>query len=98
RAGALIGPEPFCEVEGGFSDGLCLDAEGNVWVAATFAANVQAFDRAGKPVERLDCGEGALVTSCCFGGPDGRTLFVTTLGRVLAFAVGVAGLPLFPFR
>jgi sugar lactone lactonase YvrE len=51
-------------------------------------------------------------TSCAFGGPDHRTLFVTTAirgldanarraqplaGRVLALDVGIAGLPPVPF-
>ncbi|MCH7511469.1 MAG: SMP-30/gluconolactonase/LRE family protein [Chloroflexi bacterium] len=58
------------------------------------------FDADGRCVERLPCGESSLPTNCCFGGDDGRTLFVTDAGggRVLAFELGVAGLPLFPFR
>jgi gluconolactonase len=61
---------------------------------------VQVFDRDGRCLERLDCGEGSMPTNCCFGGPEGRTLFVTDSRgeRVLAFEREVAGLPLFPFR
>lgn len=97
EADEIRGPNVFCEVQGSYSDGLCLDTDGNVWVAATFAGNIQVFDPDGKMVDQFDCGENSLVTSCCFGGPDGRTLYVTTFGRVLAFHVDKPGLPLYTF-
>ena len=54
----------------------------------------------GSRVGSYPCGDGSLPTNCCFGGPQGRTLFVTdsTGERVLAFDLDVPGLPLYPFR
>jgi gluconolactonase len=74
--------------------------EGRLLVAATLAKEVQVFDRDGACVERLACGEESMPTNCCFGGADGRTVFVTDSRgeRVLAFDWPAAGLPLFPFR
>ncbi len=99
--GALLGePREFCNLDGAFPDGMCFDAEGHLYVAATMSGEVQVFDGAGQRVERLACGENALITNCCFGGPDERTLYVTDARgeRVLAFERDVPGLPLLPFR
>jgi gluconolactonase len=99
-AGGLGEPEEFCRIEPGMPDGICFDAEGRLYVAATVAEDVQVFDTRGHCIERLPCGEQSLITNCCFGGQDGRTLFVTDARRerVLAFDLDVEGLPLYPFR
>ncbi len=100
RDGRLGEPEEFCRTEPGFPDGMCFDEGGRLYVAATLAGQVQVFDAHGRCVDRLPCGEESMPTNCCFGGPDGRTLFVTDSRgeRVLAFETDAAGLPLFPFR
>lgn len=100
RDGRLGEPSEFCRTDPGFPDGICFDAEGRLYVAATLGHEVQVFDRDGRCLERLACGEESLPTNCCFGGHQGRTLFVTDSRgeRVLAFDLGVAGLALFPFR
>ncbi len=93
-------PEVFCTTEPGFPDGMCFDADGRLYVASTIGRAVLVFDPAGARLDSLPCGESSLPTNCCFGGPDGTTLFVTDSwgARVLAFRVGVRGLPLFPWR
>ncbi len=47
----------------------------------------------------------ANVTSCAFGGPDLRQLFITTAagpgaeaGRLFTCPAGIAGLPAYPYR
>jgi gluconolactonase len=98
--GALSEPQEFCRTEPGFPDGLCFDEQGRLYVAATLAREVQVFDSDGQRVGSHACGDASLPTNCCFGGPRGRTLFVTDSagGRVLAFELDVRGLPLYPFR
>jgi len=98
--GALSEPADFCRTDPGYPDGMCFDQEGRLYVAATLAHEVQVFDRRGSRVESLPCGEDSMPTNCCFGGSDGKTLFVTESrgGRVLAFDLTVPGLHLFPFR
>ncbi len=100
RDGRLDEAREFCRTDLGFPDGMCFDEQGRLYVASTTAEEVQVFDRDGACIERLACGTGSLVTNCSFGGADGRTLFVTDSrgGRVLAFDLPVAGLPLYPFR
>jgi gluconolactonase len=100
RDGKLDEPEEFGKLDPGMPDGMCFDADGRLYVAATVAEEVQVFDTTGACVDRLKCGENSMITNCCFGGADSKTLFVTDARRerVLAFDLDVAGLPLFPFR
>ena len=100
QGGAVSEPQEFCRTEAGLPDGLCFDEQGRLYVAATLAYEVQVFDGDGRRVGSFPCGEGSLPTNCCFGGPQGRTLFVTDSAgkRVLAFDLDVTGLPLYPFR
>ncbi len=100
RGGAVSEPQEFCRTELGLPDGLCFDEQGRLYVAATLAHEVQVFDGDGRRVGSYPCGESSMPTNCCFGGPQGRTLFVTDSAgrRVLAFDLDVSGLPLYPFR
>ncbi|MDP3767034.1 MAG: SMP-30/gluconolactonase/LRE family protein [Dehalococcoidia bacterium] len=99
--GSSLGePREFCRTDPGFPDGMCFDEQGRLYVAATMAHEVHVFDGEGQRIEQLPCGDESMPTNCCFGGPAGRTLFVTDARgeRVLAFEREAAGLPLFPFR
>ncbi len=100
RDGRLDEPEEYCKIDPGMPDGMCFDANGRLYVAATVAGEVQVFDAARALVDRLACGENSMITNCCFGGPDNSTLFVTDARRerVLSFELDVEGLPLYPFR
>lgn len=100
RKGKLGKPREFCRTDPGSPDGICFDTGGLLYVAATVGHEVQIFDANGACVGRLPCGDDSMPTNCCFGGPEGRTLFVTESRseRVLAFDLDVTGLPLFPFR
>jgi gluconolactonase len=78
---------------GAHPDGLCVDADDRLYVASTIAGVTVVED--GRVVERLDV-PGGLITSCCFGGPDNRTLFATDAipGRILAWeGMPTPGLP-----
>jgi gluconolactonase len=67
-------------------DGFAFDVEGNVYVAG--GQSITVVSPEGKVLEKLDAPEGpAMMTNCCFGDRDNRTLFATDGGggRVLAF-------------
>lgn len=79
-------------------DGFAFDTDGSIYVAG--GRHVAVVSPEGSVVEVLDApGRPAMVTNCCFGGPDLRTLFATEGrgGQVLAFAgMPVAGVPVVP--
>ncbi|MGH9024997.1 MAG: SMP-30/gluconolactonase/LRE family protein [Acidimicrobiia bacterium] len=81
----------------GAGDGFCLDADGRYYVASTIEHGVRVVDTDGTIVEFLALDGDGLTTNCCFGGPDGRTLFATDAvpGRVVAWeGMPTPGLPL----
>jgi sugar lactone lactonase YvrE len=87
-------------------DGICLDADGCVWIANPVAPECVRVAEGGKIVEIVDTGDPCF--ACVLGGDDGHTLFMLTAkssdpqlaaaertGRVLAARVDAphAGLP-----
>lgn len=98
---------PLIEIAGldGVPDGITIDSEDSVWVALWGGGEVRCYDVAGllRRVVELPV---AHVTSCCFGGDDFATLFITTAcppgatadappgaGRLFACRPGVRGVP-----
>jgi len=88
-------------------DGICLDAEGAVWVASPVSGEVLRVREGGAVAARLRATQRP--DACMLGGPERRTLFVCTApthhrdklvarapsGRIEVVEVGVpgAGLP-----
>ena len=58
-------------------DGMALDVDGRLYVCCTRDHAVRVFEPDGSEVDRLEVPGPGLVTNCCFGGPDGRTLYAT---------------------
>ena len=88
-------------------DGMAIDAAGHLWIAFCHGGCVACFDpRSGEEMHRIDfpCVE---TTAVAFGGPELKTLYVTTginpdkneplAGRLFAVELGVAGVPAFAF-
>jgi gluconolactonase len=67
-------PRPFVTLaEGALPDGFRIDASGRVWTSA--ARSVQVFSPQGKLLLTIPVPE--IVSNVCFGGSDGRDLYVT---------------------
>jgi len=107
--GALVNRRPFMEHETGLPDGLCVDAEGFVWVAMWGASAVHRISPDGKldGIVHVPCTH---VSACTFGGPSLDTLYITTskngipdgaepeAGALFAVRPEVTGQPPLPFR
>jgi xylono-1,5-lactonase len=88
----------------GQPDGMALDEDGCVWVAAVGAGSVVRLTPDGECDRAIEV-PASFVTSLCFGGDDLRDLFVTTAdnaehpddrGSIFRTRVDVAGLPVCP--
>ncbi len=75
--GDCTGRRVFAVLERGGPDGLAVDEEGYVWVAAYGGGCVSRFSPDGKLDHHVEV-PGAEVTSLCFGGSDGRDLYIAT--------------------
>jgi gluconolactonase len=85
---------------GNAGDGMCVDEDGRFYVAATTDHGVRVLEPDGTVVDFLEIPGGGVTTNCCFGGEDGRTLFVTDgiPGQVLAWeGMPTRGLPVHPW-
>ena len=112
ETGTLSGRRVFAEVEAGEPDGSVIDEEGCLWSARWGASEVVRHAPDGRVIERIPTL--ASQPSCvAFGGPDRKTLFVTSAregldaaklaadpeaGNLFVFEVEVAGLPVVPFK
>jgi len=80
---------------GGTPDGICLDAEGGIWIALLEQGVARVKD--GRIVDRIAMTGGARAIACQLGGDDGRTLFclsfkgaVADIGKVPGASVETA--------
>jgi sugar lactone lactonase YvrE len=110
-SGTISNKRIFAEVTEGYPDGAVVDEEGCLWSARWGAGEVVRHAPDGGVVSRLKVPAGQ--PSCpAFGGPDRKTLFVTTAregldaaalakdphaGHLFVFDSDVAGLPGMPF-
>ncbi|MGP9614505.1 SMP-30/gluconolactonase/LRE family protein [Brachybacterium sp. AOP42-B2-9] len=63
---------PLVEVSPGLPDGFRVDAEGNLWSSSL--SGIQVFTPGGEKLGEIPVPE--KVGNCCFGGADGRTLYI----------------------
>ncbi|MGK3952403.1 SMP-30/gluconolactonase/LRE family protein [Microbacterium sp. I2] len=100
---------PFVRFDGtkGMPDGMSIDDEGGVWVALWGGGAVHRYAPSGA-LDLVVTVPAMNVTSCAFGGPDRRTLYITTsrqgladpephAGGLFAIQTEVAGAPVHAF-
>ena len=103
--GAFTDRRTFAEISGGgFPDGMAIDEEDGLWVALWGGGAVHRYNKAGRLDSVIDLPV-TNVTACAFGGPELRTLYITTsrqglepsdqpdAGAVFRFEAGVRGAP-----
>jgi len=81
QTGEITNQQPFVQLpkneKGVVPDGLCVDAEGYIWSAQWNGWQVVKYNPDGIPVAAVKV-PAQRVTSCCFGGENLDTLFITT--------------------
>jgi len=77
----------------GMPDGLTVDAEGNIWLAAIWSGQVRAYSPSGDVIAVVET-PSLRPTSCAFGGSDLDTLFITSLDIAMPeFFARIGGVP-----
>lgn len=89
-------------------DGMRLDMQGNLWIAAGINASrgnpaetldvpagIYVISPQGKLLGRIPIGED-LITNCAFGGPERKTLYVTAGKMIHRIPVNVSGYAVYP--
>jgi len=88
----------FIQLSGGTigPDGMAVDSAGNLAVCHAGLGTVWLFSPLGEPIRRLRSSEGLLTTNVCYGGRDGRRVYVTEseTGTILTAELETPGLPL----
>jgi sugar lactone lactonase YvrE len=75
--GTLSNRRAWAQIEGCYPDGICLDAEGAIWVSDPFGHRLVRVFEGGRIAREIDLApRGAY--ACILGGTDRRTLFVCT--------------------
>jgi len=74
--GSLSNRRVWAQLEKAVPDGICLDAEGAIWVASPMSSEVLRVRRGGEVTERIRVATMAI--ACMLGGPKRTTLFVCT--------------------
>jgi sugar lactone lactonase YvrE len=109
-AGTLTGRRELIRVPGelGKPDGMCIDSEGLLWIAMFGGGTITRWRPEDGSLEASFALPVPRVTSCCFGGADLDTLYITTArvglsdaelaayplsGGLFRLAAGVRGAP-----
>jgi gluconolactonase len=74
----------------GLPDGMCVDERGNLW--ASGPGGIHVLSPEGRELGTIS--RDVPIANCAFGGPDGRTVFLTSNHELLALHSNVRGAPI----
>ena len=75
--GTLINRRVWCQMaQNQLPDGICLDAEGAIWIASPPSREVVRMREGGEILDRIEVEQEAI--ACMLGGADRTTLFILT--------------------
>lgn len=86
--GGLSNSRVFCVIDKGVPDGIRCDVDGRVWSSA--GDGVRIHDVSGKLLGTIAVPE--VPANLCFGGADGKTLYITARTSLYSIPVRVKGL------
>ncbi|MBA4149482.1 MAG: SMP-30/gluconolactonase/LRE family protein [Verrucomicrobia bacterium] len=85
--GTLADGKVFCDIDKGVPDGIRCDSKGRVWSSA--GDGVHIFSPSGALIGKILVPEPP--ANLCFGGRNGKTLFITARTSLYSIPVAVAG-------
>jgi gluconolactonase len=85
--GTLVNGRIFCDIRPGVPDGIRCDEHGNLW--STAGDGIHVFSPDGKLIMKIPVPESP--ANLCFGGADGKTLFITARTSLYSIRTNVTG-------
>ncbi len=79
--GSLVNRRIWAKLDDAYPDGICLDAEGAIWVAAPYPGEVIRVREGGRVTDRLTVSTRPY--ACMLGEKDRSTLFICTAGSAI---------------
>jgi sugar lactone lactonase YvrE len=76
-SGKLSNRRIFADLIDKMPDGICMDAEGAIWMASSETLEFLRVREGGEITHRIDTG-GRFAAACVTGGPDRKTLYLVT--------------------
>ncbi|HEY7959265.1 MAG TPA: SMP-30/gluconolactonase/LRE family protein [Sphingomicrobium sp.] len=73
----------------GLPDGMCIDARGDLW--ASGPGGIHVLSPKGRELGLISTG--VAISNCAFGGPDRRTIYMTSSHQLVALQTKVRGAP-----
>jgi sugar lactone lactonase YvrE len=83
--GTLVNRRVWAPLETTASDGMCLDADGQIWLANALTRTCVRVREGGEITATAHCSKRAF--ACMLGGEDGHTLFIMTSGSSDRFEI-----------
>jgi len=83
----LVNGRVFCVIDKGVPDGMRCDEKGNLW--STAGDGIHIFSPDGKLVTKIPVPE--TPANLCFGGADGKTLFITARTSLYCIQTNIKG-------
>ena len=87
KDGSVSGGAVFCQIDKGVPDGIRCDADGRLWSSAGDGVHIFAPD--GKLIGKILVPESP--ANLCFGGNNGKTLFITARTSLYSIPLKVKG-------
>jgi sugar lactone lactonase YvrE len=78
--GSLSNKRLWADTKPAVPDGICLDAEGAIWIASPITKEAVRVRAGGEVTHRIPTTQQAV--ACALGGADGQTLFLLTSGSI----------------
>jgi sugar lactone lactonase YvrE len=76
--GSLANRRLWADTKPANPDGICLDAEGGIWVASPTTREFVRITEGGTVTDRVSCAEGRSAYACMLGGIERKTLYLCT--------------------
>jgi gluconolactonase len=93
--GQLGEPATLLKLPSGMPDGLCVAADGTLYVCGSVGNVIFSFSPSGELRRTIETGDGTQPTNCCIGSDGALCVTFSVAGQLVAFDLDLVAAPLF---